>query len=201
MKNAAEIDQHHVTLVQRLRIGHAMRIGRRLAELHRHEKRLQAQRNMGGVDEIGHFGGGNTRAKPFEHGFLHTVAGVHRGLDERDFGHGFDLPLGNDHRLGGNDPSFETLHQGRCENKGCCGIDGDKMTGTGKCADTSCHQVEGTFILFPDGDLTRNADERLKLRLLEGRTDIDRRTLGRNESAMNALGKAKRQTGIIGQRR
>ncbi len=75
------------------------------------------------------------------------------------------------------------------------------MTGTGKCADTSCHQVEGTFILFPDGDLTRNADERLKLRLLEGRADIDRCALGRNESAVNALGKAKRQTGIIGQRR
>ncbi len=65
MKNATEIDQHHVTFVQRLRIGHAMRIGRRLAELHRHEKRLQAQRNMGGVDEIGHFGGGNAGTQAF----------------------------------------------------------------------------------------------------------------------------------------
>ena len=201
MKNAAKIDQHHIAFAERLRMGHAMRIGRRLAKLHRHEKRLQAKGNMRRINEISDFRGGNAGTQTFEHGLLHAVTRVHRRLDDGDLGCGFDLPLGDDHRLGGNDAPFKALHEGRCENKGGGGIDGDKMTGTGQGTDTSCHQVEGTFILLPDGNLTRNADERLKLRLLEGRADIDRHAFRRHQGAVNALGKTKRQAGIIGQRR
>ncbi len=160
MKDAAEIDQHHVAVNKRLRIGHAMRISRRLAELNRHEKRLHAKRNMCGVNEVSHFRGGYAGTQPLEHGLLHAVARIHRRLDDGNLGCGFDLPLCDNHRLGGNDAAFQTLHQGRCENERSGRIDRDKVAGTAERFDALCHQVKRTFILFPDGNFALDTDHR-----------------------------------------
>jgi hypothetical protein len=51
VQRAAHVDQHHVAIGQGLILGHTVGIGRRLAELHGGEQRVQAKRMVGGGDE------------------------------------------------------------------------------------------------------------------------------------------------------
>ncbi|MNE67368.1 hypothetical protein D3C80_1629700 [compost metagenome] len=54
-------------------------------------------------------------------------------------------------------------------------------------------------MLFPGGDLALDSDQSYRLRLLEGRADIDRRARGRDDRAVQALAGAERHAGEIGE--
>ena len=95
----AGVDQDHVAVLQRLRIGHAMRIGGRLAEQHRVERRIafRAELAVRGGEERLHLGGRDAFAHDAGRRLVRFERDVLRRLHQRD------LVLGLDHAAAGGD--------------------------------------------------------------------------------------------------
>ena len=83
----AGVDQDHVAVLQRLRIGHAVRIGRRLAEQHRVEGRIafRAELAVRGGEEGLHFCRGDALAHDAGGGLVGFERDVLGRLHQRDF--------------------------------------------------------------------------------------------------------------------
>jgi hypothetical protein len=200
----AGIDQDHVAVLERLRIGHAVRIRRRLAEQHRVERRIAFRTELAvrGGDEGLHFGGGDTFAHDAGRGLVRFERDVLGGLHQREF------VLGLDHAATGGD--VDRVDEGvgvagaaqaveREKRRGL--VDGDGAAGIAERAHGFGDGCGRILVLLPDGDLVAERDHGPEFLDLECRRDIDDLAFGWQNRAVHAFGAAELQSCEIGHAR
>ena len=197
----AGVDQDHVAVLQRLRVGHAVRIGRRLAEQHGVERRiaLRAELAVRRGDEGLHLCRHDAFAHDAGGGLVRFQRDVLRGLHQRDLVIGFDHPAtgGDVDRIdegvgvaGAAQPVEGEERRRLVDRDGAAGI-AERSHGFG-------HGRGRILILLPHRDLVAERQHGAEFLDLEGRRDIDDLAFGRQHRAVHAFGAAEFQSGEIG---
>ena len=204
MQRRADIDQHHIPLRQRLRIRHAMRIGRRFPEQHDAEARppIEARLAMGGGQEVHHIRRGDARPQRARGGGLDLQRHAHRLAQDRDlmFRLAFAQMAGDGRRGDEAVIRQRCSHPLRHENPRHV-IERDGAAGHIRLSQNIGEQRVGVLILLPAPDGAGDGEHGADALHLEGGRQIGQGAARRQHRAHRAFGLAvleARQPGEVG---
>ena len=199
---AAAIDQHHLALAHGLRLGRAVRIGRRLAQQYQPVARLAAQRRSCGIDQRGDVTRGHTGADALPGPTLGRQRHVTGRLHQCDFGRGLHHAAGAHHRVGRRDPRLrQTPRKAITDKEAHRLLDADGGRGAAGLAQRFGDECQRVLVLLPHAHVGLNAQTLADRGLFEKGRNDHRLAAGRDDGRCDPLAAPPLDAGEIVQAR